>query len=68
MKKYGVMETQGNETRILEVCETREAALRAKRFLKERSSGQDVQIDAIYADFDESGKLTMNRYRLLYEL
>ena len=68
MKKYGVIETKGDESRILEVCETREAALRAKRFLKERSSGQDVQIDAIYADFDESGKLTMNRYRLLYEL
>lgn len=68
MKKYAVMETQGNETRILEVCQTKEAALNAKRLLKQKYRGQDVQIDAIYGDFDESGKLTMNRYRLLYEL
>lgn len=68
MKKYGVIETRRNESRVLEVCETREAALRAKRLLKEKDSGQDVQIDAIYGDFDENGKLTMNRYRLLYEL
>ena len=68
MKKYGVIETKGDESRVLEVCETREAALRAKRLLKEKCSGQDVQLDAIYGDFDENGRLTMNRYRLLYEL
>lgn len=68
MKKYGVIETKGDESRVLEVCETREAALRAKRLLKEKYSGQDVQLDAIYGDFDENGRLTMNRYRLLYEL
>ena len=68
MKKYGVIETKGDESRVLEVCETREAALRAKRLLKEKYSGQDVQLDAIYGDFDENGRLTMNRHRLLYEL
>lgn len=68
MKKYAVMETQGNETRILEVCQTKEAALSAKRLQKEKYNNQDVRIDAIWGDFDENGKLTMNRYRLLYEL
>ncbi len=68
MKKYGVIETKGDESRVLEVCETKEAALRAKRLLKEKYNGQDVRIDAIWGDFDENGKLTMNRYRLLYEL
>ena len=68
MKKYAVMETRGNETRILEVCQTKEAALRSKRLLKQKYGSQDVRIDAIWGDFDENGKLTMNRYRLLYEL
>ena len=68
MKKYGVIETRRDDSRVLEVCETREEALRAKRLLKEKNSGQNVQIDAVYGDFDENGKLTMNRYRLLYEL
>lgn len=67
MKKYGVIKVMGDEIRVLEVCETREAAQRATRLQKEKYSGQNVAINAVYGDFDENGRFDRSRFLLLYE-
>ena len=68
MQKYGVIKTVGNETTVLEVCNSKEGAFIAKHRYRDAYKGQDVQIDAIKGEFDDDGKLVYNKYTLLYEL
>lgn len=66
MKRYGVIASKGNNSVILEVCDTREGVFVAKERMRDQHKDEGYQIDAIYGDFDEKGNLTENRYRILY--
>lgn len=68
MTRYAVIETKGDSTRTLALCETKESALDAKDCYRKARRGEDVQIDAVCGKFDEAGKLLENRYTLLYRV
>lgn len=68
MTRYAVIETKGDSTRTLALCETKESALDAKDCYRKARRGKDVQIDAVCGKFDEAGKLLEHQYLLLYRV
>lgn len=68
--RYAVIKTMGNDTKVLELCASKEGAFVAKQKYRETYKGQDVQIDAIHGeiDHDADGNLIGNKYTLLYQL
>lgn len=65
MTKYAIKHTKDDTTTILEIFESKDAAINAGTEYRKQYTREQGLISCISADFDENNNMVGNSYRLL---